>query len=116
MVETPGRMEHVTVDAAEGGEGLDPRPAAGVTALSRTRLKTLVLAGHVAIGGRTIRDPGHHVNTGDRLTVAVPPPEGAVPQAEDIPLAGVDEEDGLVVIDKPKGLVVHPAAGNHTGT
>jgi 23S rRNA pseudouridine1911/1915/1917 synthase len=116
MVETPGRMEHVTVDAAEAGERLDRVLAAHVTALSRTRLKTLVLAGHVAIGSRTIRDPGHHVNAGDRLTVAVPPPEEAAPQAEDIPLAIVHEDDDLVVIDKPKGLVVHPAAGNHTGT
>jgi 23S rRNA pseudouridine1911/1915/1917 synthase len=116
MVETPGRMEHVTVDAAEAGERLDRVLAARVTALSRTRLKTLVLAGHVAIGGRTIRDPGHHVNAGDRLTVAVPPPEEAAPQAENIPLAIVHEDDDLVVIDKPKGLVVHPAAGNHTGT
>lgn len=109
-------MEHVTVDAAEAGERLDRVLAAHVTALSRTRLKTLVLAGHVAIGSRTIRDPGHHVNAGDRLTVAVPPPEEAAPQAEDIPLAIVHEDDDLVVIDKPKGLVVHPAAGNRTGT
>ena len=111
-----GRLDNVTVGAEEAGERLDRVLAAHVTALSRTRLKALVLAGHVAIGGRTILDPGHRVNAGDRLTVAVPPPEEAVPQAEKIPLAIVHEDDDLIIIDKPKGLVVHPAAGNRTGT
>src|ERR1700722_8476126 len=111
-----GRLDSVTVGAEEAGERPARVLAANVTALSRTRLKALVLAGRVAIGGRTIRDPGHRVNAGDRLTVAVPPPEEAAPQAEDIPLAIVHEDDDLVVIDKPKGLVVHPAAGNRGGT
>jgi len=120
MVETQarleGRMERVTVGAEETGERLDRVLAARLTGLSRTRLKALVLAGHAAIDGRTIRDPGHRVNAGDRLTVAVPPPEEAAPQAEAIPLAVVYEDDDLIVIDKPRGLVVHPAAGNRTGT
>src|SRR5215469_16323054 len=111
-----GRLERVEVGAEEGGERLDRVLAAHVTALSRTRLKALVLAGRVAIGGRTIRDPGQRVNAGDQLTVEVPPPEEAAPRAEKIPLAIVHEDDDLIVIDKPKGLVVHPAAGNRTGT
>jgi 23S rRNA pseudouridine1911/1915/1917 synthase len=116
MAETPERIEQVTVDVAEAGERLDRVLAARVTALSRTRLKMLVLAGRVAIGSRTIRDPGHRVNAGDRIAVAVPPPEPAAPEAEKIPLAIVYEDDDLVIIDKPKGLVVHPAAGNRSGT
>jgi 23S rRNA pseudouridine1911/1915/1917 synthase len=116
MVETPEQIENVTVETPEAGERLDRVLAAHVTALSRTRLKALVLAGRVAVGGRTIRDPGHRVNAGDRLTVAVPPPEPAAPLAEDIPLAIVHEDADLIVIDKPKGLVVHPAAGNRSGT
>jgi 23S rRNA pseudouridine1911/1915/1917 synthase len=111
-----GRLDSVTVGAEEGGERLDRVLAARVAELSRTRLKALVLAGHVAIGGRTIRDPGHRVNAGDQLTVAVPPPEEAAPRAEKIPLAIIHEDDDLIIIDKPKGLVVHPAAGNRTGT
>jgi 23S rRNA pseudouridine1911/1915/1917 synthase len=111
-----GRLESVEVGVEDAGERLDRVLAAHVTALSRTRLKALVLAGHVAIGGRTIRDPGHHVNAGDRLTVEVPPPEEAVPQGEKIPLTIVYEDDDLIIIDKPKGLVVHPAAGHRTGT
>ena len=116
MVETPGRIETLVVEQDHDGERLDRALAAQVTALSRTRLKALVLAGRVAIGGRTIRDPGHHVNAGDRVTLEVPPPEEAAPQPEDIGLAIVHEDDDLVIIDKPRGLVVHPAAGNRSGT
>jgi 23S rRNA pseudouridine1911/1915/1917 synthase len=111
-----GRLESIEVGTEDAGARLDRVLATHVPALSRTRLKALVLAGHVAIGGRTIRDPGHHVNAGDQLTVEVPPPEDAAPQAERIPLAILHEDDDLIVIDKPKGLVVHPAAGNRTGT
>jgi 23S rRNA pseudouridine1911/1915/1917 synthase len=116
MAETPEQVEQVTVEAAETGERLDRVLAARVTGMSRTRLKALVLAGRVAIGGRTIRDPGHRVNAGDRIAVAVPPPEPAAPEGEAIPLTIVHEDDDLVIIDKPKGLVVHPAAGNRSGT
>jgi 23S rRNA pseudouridine1911/1915/1917 synthase len=105
----------VAVEAAESGERLDRLLAARV-ALSRTRLKALILAGAVAVGGRTIRDPGHRVNAGDAVTVAVPPPEPAAPEGEAIALAIVHEDADLIVIDKPAGLVVHPAAGNRTGT
>jgi 23S rRNA pseudouridine1911/1915/1917 synthase len=84
--------------------------------LSRTRLKALILDGAVAIGARTIRDPGHRVNAGDRIAVEVPPPEPAEPSAEPIPLDIVYEDDAIIVIDKPAGLVVHPAAGHAAGT
>jgi len=108
-------IETVTVAAAEAGERLD-RVLAAHLDLSRSRLKTLILAGEVAVGGRTIRDPGHRVNGGDVVTVTVPPAEPAVPQGERIPLAILHEDDAVIVIDKPAGLVVHPAAGNETGT
>ena len=120
MVETPDlietKVETILVGEAEVGVRLDRVLATHATALSRTRLKALILAGRVAVGGRTIRDPGHRVNAGDRLTLAVPPPEEAAPRAEAIPLAIVHEDDDLIVIDKPQGLVVHPAAGNRGGT
>src|SRR5690348_4977042 len=116
MVEASGAVEAVVVGEAEAGERLDRVLASHVTALSRTRLKALVQDGRVTVGGRTIRDPGHRVNAGERLTVEVPPPEPAVPEPESIPLAIVHEDDDLIVIDKPPGLVVHPAAGNRSGT
>jgi 23S rRNA pseudouridine1911/1915/1917 synthase len=105
----------VIVAEADAGERLD-RTLAARTALSRTRLKALILAGQVAINGRTIRDPGIRVNAGAQITVAVPPPEPAEPTPEQIPLTIVYEDDEIIVIDKPAGLVVHPAAGNWTGT
>ena len=116
MTETRAEIETLVVAEPQAGERLDRVLASGIEALSRSRLKALVLAGQVAIGGRTIRDPGHRVNAGDRIAVAVPPPEPAEPEAEAIPLAIVHEDDDLIIIDKPKGLVVHPAAGNRSGT
>jgi 23S rRNA pseudouridine1911/1915/1917 synthase len=111
-----GRSETVEVADAEAGERLDRVLANRVAGLSRSRLKTLVLEGRVALAGRTIRDPGHRVNAGDTIVVAVPPPEPAQPRAEAIALTVVYEDEDLIVIDKPAGLVVHPAAGNWTGT
>ncbi len=102
--------------AAEKGERLDRVLAQRPDALSRSRLKSLILAGAVAIDGATIRDPGHRVNAGGEIVVDLPPPEPAEPQGEDIPLNIVHEDDALIVIDKPAGLVVHPAAGNRSGT
>src|SRR3954447_3844918 len=101
--------------AANKGERLD-RLLATASELSRSRLKTLILAGAVTIDDRTIRDPGHRVNAGDAITVAIPPDEPAEPQGENIPLNIVHEDDSVIVIDKPRGLVVHPAAGNASGT
>src|SRR5262249_24944945 len=82
-----------TFGADEAGLRLDRVLTARLDGLSRSRLKTLMLAGHVAIGGRTIRDPGHHVNAGDAVAVVVPQVEPAEPQAEDIPLTVVYEDD-----------------------
>jgi 23S rRNA pseudouridine1911/1915/1917 synthase len=111
-----GRSETLVIAADEAGERLDRVLAARVAELSRTRHKALILAGRVAIDGATIRDPGHHVNAGGTISLDLPPPEELEIGAEDIPLQVVHEDDELIVIDKPKGLVVHPAAGNWTGT
>jgi 23S rRNA pseudouridine1911/1915/1917 synthase len=110
------RLEEIVVAADHAGERLDRVLAARIADLSRSRLKALILSGDVAIGGRTIRDPSHRVNVGDAVVVDVPPPEPAEPQAESIALNVVFEDDQIIVIDKPRGLVVHPAAGNWTGT
>ncbi|HMA73937.1 MAG TPA: RluA family pseudouridine synthase [Xanthobacteraceae bacterium] len=109
-------IETATISAVEAGQRLDRALAAHVRDLSRSRLKALILAGRVAISGRTIFDPGHRVNAGDEITVTVPAAEPAEPRPENIPLAIVYEDADIIVIDKPRGLVVHPAAGNWTGT
>jgi 23S rRNA pseudouridine1911/1915/1917 synthase len=110
------RREELVVAAEQAGERLDRMLAARIADLSRSRLKALILSGDVAIGGRTIRDPSHRVNVEDTVVVEVPPAEPADPQAEAIALNVVFEDDQIIVIDKPRGLVVHPAAGNWTGT
>ena len=116
MALTQERSEEVVIAADEAGERLDRVLAARIEGLSRSRLKTLILGGQVAIGSRTIRDPGYRVNAAETVLVAVPPPEDAQPQAEAIALNVVFEDDDIIVIDKPRGLVVHPAAGHRAGT
>jgi 23S rRNA pseudouridine1911/1915/1917 synthase len=109
------RMELVVVAAADGMR-LDAWLAGAIEHLGRNHAKRLIQGGHVAIGGRTIVEPKRPVKPGEAIVVDVPPAEKAEPEGEAIPLAIVYEDDVLIVIDKPAGLVVHPAAGNHTGT
>jgi 23S rRNA pseudouridine1911/1915/1917 synthase len=113
---TDQATETVTITAGDAGGRLDRVLAAHIPALSRSRLKALILEGQVTIAARTIRDPATQVNSGDTVSVTLPPPQPAKPQGEEIPLNIVYEDDELIVIDKPAGLVVHPAAGHATGT
>lgn len=106
----------LTVAADAAGERLDRVLANHVQDLSRSRLKALILAGQVTVGGHTVRDPSQRVQAGNEISIAIPPPEPAAPLPETIPLNIVFEDDAIIVIDKPAGLVVHPAAGNWTGT
>jgi 23S rRNA pseudouridine1911/1915/1917 synthase len=110
------RMDGVELQADTPRERLDRLLARRLPDLSRSRLKALIEAGQVRIGGRTMTDAAHRVNVGDVVALVVPEPEDPTPQGEDIPLAIVHEDEALIVIDKPAGLVVHPAAGNWTGT
>jgi 23S rRNA pseudouridine1911/1915/1917 synthase len=110
------RIEDLIVAGEETGARLDRVLASRIASLSRSRLKALVLAGHVSIGGRTIRDPEHRVNAADRISVELPEPVSARPAAEAIPLDVVYEDGEIIVINKPRGLVVHPAPGHLGGT
>ena len=109
-------IETVKIATEEEGQRLDRVLAARIPALSRSRLKALILDGQVTIETRTIRDPAIYVNSGDSVTVTLPAPEQAKPAGEAIPLTIVHEDDALIVINKPAGLVVHPAAGHANGT
>jgi 23S rRNA pseudouridine1911/1915/1917 synthase len=113
---TEERSAELVVGAEDDGGRLDRVLAQRVAELSRSRHKALILAGRVAIDGATIRDPGHRVNAGGRIRLALPAAADTTIAPEDIPLAVVYEDADLIVIDKPRGLVVHPAAGNWTGT
>jgi 23S rRNA pseudouridine1911/1915/1917 synthase len=108
------------VEAGATGERLD-RYLAGAAAreglnLSRTRLKALIEGGEVSLNGMAAHDPAAKVAAGDRVALVVPPPEPSALEGEDIALDIVFEDRHLLVLDKPAGLVVHPAAGHSKGT
>lgn len=98
------------------GWRLDRALAALVPTLSRERLKSLVSAGQVNGTAGASRDPALKVKPGMDFTVTIPEATPAHNVAQDIPLTIVFEDDHLLVVDKPAGLVVHPAAGNFDGT
>ena len=95
---------------------LDRALAAAVPTLSRERLKTLIRSGAVEAEGTAVRDPALKVRGEEVLRVAVPEPTPAHNEPQAIPLTIVFEDEHLLVVDKPAGLVVHPAAGNFDGT
>jgi len=113
---TNGQKLVVTVAGDEGSARLDRVLAVRLADLSRSRLKALILAGQVAVKSVPVRDPAYHVASGDTITIDVPEAVAPEPKGEDIALDIVYEDDDIIVIDKPSGLVVHPAAGHETGT
>lgn len=108
------------VGPERAGERLDRFLAAEVSAsglvLSRTRLKTLIVAGSVTVDGASVADASFSVRAGQIIGLEVPAAIDAAPVGQNIPLDVAFEDDHLLVIDKPVGLVVHPAAGHLDGT
>jgi 23S rRNA pseudouridine1911/1915/1917 synthase len=105
-----------TVEAGQAGERVDALIAMVVPALSRAAVQRLIDDAHVRINDVAVKKPGHRVRAGDAIDVAVPPPESIEMVPEDLPLAVLYEDADIIVIDKPAGLVVHPAAGHARGT
>ena len=110
-------LKELSVEPAAAGARIDQWLAAQLAPeLSRSRIQGLIRDGQVTVGGAAVREPNRRLSPGECVVVALPEPEAAAPQGEDIPLAVLYEDEELVVIDKPAGLVVHPGAGNPTGT
>jgi len=129
-----GAVHRITIDAADDGARLDRALAVALPAFSRSRLKALIEAGQVRliadpqagagtasntaeptarqIDGRTISEPSMRVKSGQSFAILVPEAQDPVPQGQAIALEVRHEDEALIVIDKPAGLVVHPAAGN----
>jgi len=84
--------------------------------ISRTRVKQLIKGGHVTINGKAETSPNYRLKTDDKIELEIPEPQDPTPQPENIPLEFLFEDDHLIVINKPAGMVVHPAAGNWDGT
>ncbi len=110
-----GVVTHVTGADAKG-KRLDLVLAAALPAISRSRLQALIKDGQILADGVARADPGFKLRGGETLVLTVPPAVAADPVGEAIPLCVVYEDDHLIVIDKPAGLVVHPAAGHESGT
>jgi 23S rRNA pseudouridine1911/1915/1917 synthase len=106
----------ISVPESAAGQRLDKALAAAVPTMSRERLKTLVQAGRLSGPGGVLWDPATKLKGGEVFTLSVPAPQPAGNAAQDIPLSIPFEDDHLLVVDKPAGLVVHPAAGNLDGT
>ncbi|WP_246748662.1 RluA family pseudouridine synthase [Rhizobium setariae] len=83
---------------------------------SRNRIKALIEGGDVRLNEKPVMEPKHKVHPGDRIEIVLPEPEDPIPQGEDIPLSVLYEDEDVIVVVKPAGLVVHPGAGNWTGT
>ncbi len=96
----------------EASGRLDVFLAARLAGLSRSRLKALIIAGAVRADGETIIDPSRTVKPGEHYQITIPPTVSARPEGQDIALDILYEDDHLIVINKPAGLVVHPAPGN----
>lgn len=109
-------MHNLTVSETEGGARLDKWLSDHIAGLSRSRIQALLQAGQVEHRGATIDDASYRVKPGDSFRLTIPALLDAAPQAEAIPLHVAHEDSELIVIDKPAGLVVHPAAGNWQGT
>src|SRR5689334_20165093 len=113
---TIAATEVVTAATEDAGDRLDRFLARRLPAFSRARLQALIRAGAVVRDGAAEADLGRRVKPGETYAVRVPPPEPAEPQPQNIPLTVVYEDRHLIVIDKPRGLTVHPAPGHASGT
>jgi 23S rRNA pseudouridine1911/1915/1917 synthase len=113
---TSETVRTLVVDGEMAVDRLDRLLARAWTDLSRSRLQALIKGGHVAVDGAAASDPAAKISVGAEITLQVPPAAPAEPQGEDIHLVVVHEDQDVIVIDKPAGLVVHPAAGHERGT
>lgn len=104
------------VEAAEKGQRMDKFLAANVAGVSRSQIQRLIALGCLSCDDEVIVDNSFKVRTGDVYQLEIPEPDEAEPQAEDIPLDIVYEDDDLIVVNKPAGMTVHPAPGAYSGT
>lgn len=112
MTTSVAARHRLRITPGDAGTRLDRFLALALPALSRSRLKALILAGQVSLGGVTITDPAYRVKPGQIVDLSVPEPAEATPRGRAIPLEVIFEDAHVIVVDKPAGMVVHPAPGN----
>jgi 23S rRNA pseudouridine1911/1915/1917 synthase len=106
----------ITADQTHAGERIDRFIADAVGTLSRSRIKTLIDDGRLTGPAGPVTQPAEPVRPGATYTLNLPPPADATPKPQAIPFTVLYEDNDLIVLDKPPGLVVHPAPGNPDGT
>lgn len=104
------------VDENGAGERLDKVIDANVSQVTRSYAQKIIKENGVAVGGIIVTDKNYKVKVGQKITIALPEPEILALTPEDIPIDIVYEDDDLLIVNKAKGIVVHPAAGNLGGT
>jgi 23S rRNA pseudouridine1911/1915/1917 synthase len=109
------RNENYCIPASEAGKRLDVWLTGELAEYSRSYVEKLIQEGNATVGGKIVKS-GHKLKAGDIVKVRIPKPKLLEVKAEEIKLDIVHEDDDIIVINKPRGMVVHPAAGNHTGT
>jgi len=117
MSEDPKIAVHeIVVGPDQARQRLDRLLSLAIEGLSRMRIKALIETGHVSIrqtdNRRTVTEASYRVKSGETITLHIPPPEDATPRPQAMDLDIVYEDEHLIVLDKPAGLVVHPAPGN----
>jgi 23S rRNA pseudouridine1911/1915/1917 synthase len=110
-----GVEKTIELRVSEGGQRLDKYVAQMVPDLSRSRAQKLIEEGLVAVNGRMAK-PSYRVEAGNLVVVRIPPPETTEVKPQAIPLDIVYEDEQVIVVNKPAGMVVHPAYGHRTGT
>ena len=105
----------LVIEATESAERIDALLARSVEGLTRSAAQRLLEQGAVTLGGRPVKK-NHRTSPGERFEVVLPEPEPAAPVPENIPLDVRYEDDDLIVVNKPRGMVVHPAPGHPDGT
>jgi 23S rRNA pseudouridine1911/1915/1917 synthase len=106
---------HITVPPGKKKERLDVFLTHQIENASRSKVQQAIRAGYVLIGGKTVK-PNHILSPGEEITVSIPRQSRPEAVPENIPLDIVHEDESLIIINKPAGMVTHPAFGNYTGT
>ena len=112
----PSRTLTIVPEAAVRGQRIDRFLADAIGMLSRSRVKSLIEHGQLCCDGEVLSEPSQPVRPGATYRINLPPPASASPQPQAIPITTLYEDADLIVLNKPAGLVVHPAPGNEDGT
>lgn len=104
------------MEDAEEGQRLDRYLADRIPSLSRSQVEKLISERRIRVDGAIPTKAGHRLRKGELIEVTLPPPSPAQPTPEDIPLSILYEDEALLAVDKPAGMVVHPAPGHESGT